>query len=666
MAQASEDSRSPIPVAGADVGGTFTDFVTWDGHWHIHKRLSTPHDPSQSIAEGLEELAFEGALRHGSTVATNALLERRGAKAALLTTQGFADVLRIGRQNRHRLYDLAPRKVVPLVPSERCFEVPERLDAWGSVVTALDETAVEAVAVQMRAARVESVAIVFLWSFLNPEHETRAGEILRRVLPDVPVTLSCELLPEFREYERASTCAINAYVAPTVSRYLSRLQARLPEMPIGIMASNGGTLDVATAAQDAARLVLSGPAGGIVGAMHTAHRVGQTRLLTFDMGGTSTDVALLDGALPVSGEGEIIGLPLRLPSLDIHTVGAGGGSIIWIDAGGALRVGPRSAGSSPGPACYGQGGTEPTISDANLVLGRLDAAHFLGGTQTLDETAARLAFEPLAKTLGLTIEAAALGALRIVNAAMERALRRVSTQRGIDPRPFTLFPFGGAGPLHVGELAELLAIRRVLVPRYPGVLSALGMMVADEVRETSRALLLPFDALKLKEVGARLEAMERELQLEGAFEATLELRYAGQSFEIAVPLELPPTETALESARTAFHKAHLARYGYADEARQVEAVTLRLRVKRPGFVPQEPEDVEERQEGAPVGTKTVWFGGGPRPTRCFERDALLPGAFFAGPAIVWQFDTTTIVPPNWKAHVDGQRNLWLEWDPNES
>lgn len=305
-------------VAGADVGGTFTDFVTWDGQWRIHKRLSTPADPSQAIAEGLTDLKFEGALRHGSTVATNALLERRGARAALLTTQGFSDMLRIGRQNRPHLYDLTPRKVPPLVPDELCFEVAERLDAWGNVVTSLDEAAVEAVALQMLALGVESVAVVFLWSFLNPDHEQRAGEILRRLLPSVPLTLSCELLPEFREYERASTCAINAYVAPVVTRYLSRLQERLPHIPIGIMASNGGTLDVSTAAQQAARLVLSGPAGGIVGAYHVAHRVGQTRLLTFDMGGTSTDVALLDNGLPVSGEGEIVGLPLRLPSLDIH------------------------------------------------------------------------------------------------------------------------------------------------------------------------------------------------------------------------------------------------------------------------------------------------------------------------------------------------------------
>ena len=649
------------PLAGVDVGGTFTDFVLFEqGQWRIGKRLSTPDDQSRAIADGLAALNHNGDLVHGSTVATNALLERRGARAALITTRGFADVLEIARQNRPALYDLAPEKVPPLIERALRFEVAERVDARGQIVTPLDEDSVHKVAARLRELKVESVAIVFLWAFLNPTHERRVAATLRVQLPDVLLTLGSELLPEAREYERTSTCAINAYLAPPVAKYLGHLKARLPASSVRILASSGGALDIETAAAQAARLVLSGPAGGVVGAQFVAARAGAEQILTFDMGGTSTDVALIDGALPRSGEGEIGGLPLRLPSLDIHTVGAGGGSLARVDEGGALRVGPQSAGSSPGPACYGLGGARATVSDANLVLGRLDAQRFLGGEKTLDIEAARAALEPLARALGSTLEAAALGVVRVANAHMERALRRVSTARGIDPRPFTLLPFGGAGPLHAAELAQLMGIERVLVPRFPGVLSALGMLVADETRDASRALLSSFDELNVETVRALVDEMRAGFALEGELEANIEARYSGQSYELAVPLLLPVSAETLAASRSAFHASHRARYGLADESRVVEAVTLRLRVRRAAQLPDETALPEAAHDAVATKYKTVWFAGGALQTALFERDELKPGARFDGPGLVFQFDTTIVVPPRWSARTDGWQNLWLE------
>ena len=650
-----------LSLAGVDVGGTFTDFVTIEnGKWRIGKRLTTPDDQSRAIAQGLREMNYRGALVHGSTVATNALLERNGARAALITTAGFADILEIARQNRPVLYDLSPRKTPPLIPRELRFEVAERLDARGVVVTRLNEDDARAVAARLGELEIESVAIVFLWAFLNAVHEKRVAEIIRAALPDISITLGNELSPEAREYERTSTCAINAYLAPPVARYLGNLAARLPDASIRVLSSSGGALDLTTASNQAARLVLSGPAGGVVGARFVAARAGVEQILTFDMGGTSTDVALLDGALPRSSQGEIGGLPLRLPSLDIHTVGAGGGSLARVDEGGALRVGPQSAGSAPGPACYGLGGTLPTVSDANLVLGRLDAQRFLGGEQTLDVTAARAAIEPLARALNLTVEAAALGVIRVANAHMERALRRVSTARGIDPRPFALLPFGGAGPLHAAELAQLMGIQRVLVPRFPGVLSALGMLVADETRDDSRALLCDFDDLRAEKVSAQIDEMRANFGLDGELEAHIEARYRGQSYELAVPLALPVSAQSLVASRAAFHALHRVRYGLSEEKRDVEAVTLRLRVRRAAHLPDENAAPASSHAARATGFKTVWFADTSLKTALFERETLSPGAQFRGPSLVFQFDTTIVVPPNWSARVDGWENLWLE------
>jgi N-methylhydantoinase A len=558
------------------------------------------------------------------------------------------------------LYRLSQSRTEPLIPSERRYEVPERVDAHGPVLTPLDKAAVREAAIRMREQAVESIAIVFLWSFLYPEHEERAAAILSAELPGVPLTLSSHLLPEYREYERTATCTLNAYVAPPVSRYLTKLRERLPQHQIRVLQSSGGAIEIETAAREAARLVLSGPAGGVVGALAVARtaEAAPPRLLTFDMGGTSTDVALCDGDLPVSSENSIAGLPLRLPALDIHTVGAGGGSLAWIDDGGALRAGPQSAGASPGPACYGRGGTLPTVSDANLVLGRLDVEHFLGGRQKLDVAAARAAIAPLAAALNLTEEEAALGIIRVANAAMERALRRVSVERGVDPRGFTLFPFGGAGPLHACDLAEALGMARILVAPSPGVLSALGMLAAGEWRDFSRSLLLPLAELAPGAVEAALTTLRPDDAFEWE-ETHLDLRYRGQSYEITVPLEQPVSKQSLLEAATAFHLAHERRFGHANPGRAVEAVTLRLRCGRSGLPLEFPTTPPTSAPPIPAGMKTVWFETA-QETPCYQRETLQTGQTFSGPAIVWQFDTTTVVSPGWRARVDERANLWLE------
>jgi N-methylhydantoinase A len=669
-------------LVGIDIGGTFTDFVilTRD-EMRVHKRATTPGDQSRAIVDGLRELGVDAAaeVAHGTTIATNALLERRTARAALLTTAGFADVLIIGRQNRPHLYRFSQHRPAPLVPEEWRFEVTERLDAQGTVIQHLDESAVAALAEQLKAKGVESLAIVFLFSFLNPAHERRAADIVREAHPDVFLSLSSDILPEYREYERTVTTVVNAAVQPLVSRYLGRLATALEQRRLRVMQSSGGVIGLEQAAEQAARLVLSGPAGGVVGAFSLAQRVtgsGAPDLITLDMGGTSTDVALCPGAIPYTAESSVADLPLRLPAVDIHTVGAGGGSLAHVDPGGALHVGPQSAGADPGPVCYGRGGTAPTVTDANLILGRLDPAHFLGGESSiaLDAAAARAALTELGAGLGcLTAETAALGVIQVVNATMERALRRVSVERGHDPRTFTLVPFGGAGPLHACDLADALDIRRVLIPPHPGVLSALGLLVADVVRDASHAILYSIDELiaaptLLRETFDGLasevaEVMKAEVLQDFAIEAALDLRYRGQSYELTVPLNTPITAESVSAARDAFHAAHARRYGYAIEDEPVTAVTLRVRGVGKGAdapLPRDPLSPADAS-AACVGEKSVWFTPEePTPTRCYTRAALRPGHRFTGPAIVFQYDTTILLPPRWQARVDTWHTIWLE------
>ncbi|MGD2205976.1 MAG: hydantoinase/oxoprolinase family protein, partial [Anaerolineae bacterium] len=497
-------------ILGIDVGGTFTDFVLLDdaGRVRIHKLLTSARDQSVAILQGIADLeaGLETTVVHGATVATNALLERRGARTALITTEGFRDVLEIGRQTRPDLYALHPTRPASLVPDKWRFELAERVDKHGAVLTPLTPEAADTVVRQVLAGEIESVAVCFLFSFLNPAHERLVRDRIKALAGNaaLQVSLSSDVLPEYREYERTSTTVINAYVAPLMSRYLTNLERGLQGRRLRIMQSNGGIISAEAARTQAARTALSGPAGGVVGAFELARMAGFEQAITFDMGGTSTDVALCPGRVQETTEGSIAGLPLRLPIIDIHTVGAGGGSIARRDAGGALRVGPESAGSDPGPVCYGlidkdglAKAREITVTDANLVLGRLDANHFLGGppaSVTLDLDRARAQMQQLARRLSLPLEAAAWGVIRVANSNMERAIRTISVERGHDPRRFTLVAFGGAGPLHACELAAALRIPRVFIPPHPGVLSALGMILADIVKDYSQTVMLPAEA----------------------------------------------------------------------------------------------------------------------------------------------------------------------------
>ena len=678
MAPSSPEASSRSRAVGVDVGGTFTDFVAvTDEGLSVHKEpTSTPQH--EAVVAGLERMdgAAGAPVVHGTTAATNALLEREGARTALVTTEGFADVLAIGRQNRPALYDLQPSRPPPLVPAERRHAVPERLDHEGTVLTPLDEVAVRRVADRLAEQEVESVALVFLFSYQNPAHEERAAALLREALPDVPVTRSSALLPEYREYERTATTVVNAYVRPQVARYLDRLDDALSGRSVRVMQSNGGTIGLDTAADEAARLALSGPAGGVVGALGVARRALDTdapRLLTLDMGGTSADVALCDGEVPRTTEHTIADLPLRLPATDIHTVGAGGGSIAHVDAGGSLRVGPESAGAEPGPVCYGRGGTDPTVTDAHLVLGRLAPEHVLGGADTLAMApdAARDAVAELGEAADLSPEEAALGVLRVTNATMERALRRVSVERGHDPRDYTLVPFGGAGPLHAAALAEALGMRRILVPPAPGVLSALGLLMADVVYDTARAVLTRADALREdpSPLTAAREAAAQDVRavLSGhgdpALSLELDVRYVGQSYELSVPLDAPITAGRVADAVAAFHDRHRTRYGHADPDEPVEVVALRVRgrvAEPPPTLPREPETDVPLDE-AVLGTRPVWFDAdGPTETTTYARSALHHGHALDGPAVLHQYDTTIVVPPGWHARVDAHQTVRIE------
>jgi N-methylhydantoinase A len=675
-----------LTLVGIDVGGTFTDFVLWDAAGlRVHKVPTTPDDQSRAIVAGLADLGLTDdrlahtQIIHGMTVATNALLERKGAVTALLTTAGFADVLAIGRQNRPHLYALTQTRPPALVDAAWRLEVPERLDVNGAVLTPLDEAAVTAAAQRLAAGGVESVAVVFLFSFRNPAHEQRAAELIRAICPDLPISLSSAILPEYREVERTATTVINAYVQPLVARYLGRLAAALRGSQVRILQSNGGAIGLAQAAAQAARLALSGPAGGVVGALDVAQQALARRdpaavpyLLTFDMGGTSTDVALCPGSIPTTAESSIGDLPLRLPVIDIHTVGAGGGSLAVVDAGGALRVGPASAGAVPGPACYGRGGAQPTVTDANLVLGRLAPQGFLGGqgSVSLDPAAAQRVLAALGAQLGLSVEATALGVVQIANATMERALRRVSVERGHDPRAFTLLPFGGAGPLHACDLADSLAIRTILIPPFPGVLSAYGMLVADVVHDASQSVLLPASALMADPTPLAEQARQLADQVTAVLvadgipapdlTARLDLRYSGQSYELTVPLPLPVDADALAAAMAAFHAAHAQRYGYAMPDEPVTVVTLRVVGRGPGAQPTLPRLPEQAGAATPVGHDAVWFrADGPTPTPRYARADLAAGATLPGPALVAQYDATTLITPGWVGRVDELGNLWL-------
>ena len=658
-------------VVGIDVGGTFTDIAIFeDGRLNVHKLPSTPDDPSRGILQGVAETGVTDAdFVHGSTVSTNALLEGKGGRTALVTTQGFEDVLEIGRQARSELYNLDMDRAPALAPWELRFGLPERVDHTGNIVEDLTNSAIETLVGLLQEAQVDAVAVSFLFSFLNSAHEEMLMAALQR-LPGPPfISISSRVLPEFREYERTSTVVVNAYVGRIMERYLGKLEESLSQ-GLRIMQSSGGSITARLASEQPVRTILSGPAGGVVGAFYIGVQAGYTDIITLDMGGTSTDVSLCPGRIKETTGASVGGYPISVPMIEIHTVGAGGGSIARLDSGGALTVGPQSAGADPGPACYGWG-DQITVTDANLILGRLRPDHFLGGRLTLDSARARGLMSSLASQMAAGVEDTALGIVRVVNANMERAIRTISLERGYDPRRFTLVPFGGAGPMHCCDLAQELGIPRVLVPARPGILSALGVAIADVVKDYSRTVMLrggDVDRDRLEEEFHGMERLAREeLRREGlpveemAARRYLDARYVGQSYELSI--DYPPARTDLvRSISGSFYRAHLQRFGYADRAEPVEVVNLRLKlelvVEKPHLDPQPigPAD----PTGARIGVAAVVFQGGSWDTPLYLRDTLRTGNLFQGPALVLQMDTTTVVPPGWTGEVDPFGNLVLQ------
>jgi len=667
----------PMRIA-IDTGGTFTDCVYVRGaRLEILKVFSTPTNPARAIAQAvggivggtgvslaLSEVEGPVSLLHGTTVGTNALLERRGARIALVTTAGFEDVLVIGRQARPRLYDFFVTRPEPLAPAARRLGVRERVGPGGRVLLRLTPAELRRVRRAVARARPQAVAVCLLFSFANPAHERRVARALRGL--GLPVSVSHEILPEFREYERSSTVAVNAYLAPLVGRYLGEVERVVGARGgVSVMQSSGGAISARVAAAQPVRTLLSGPAGGVVGARAMAQLGGVERVISFDMGGTSTDVALLDsGELATTNEGSVGGVPVAVPMLDIHSVGAGGGSIAWFDRGGALRVGPQSAGADPGPICYGRG-RQPTVTDAHLILGRLDPEQFLGGQWRLDARRPRQLMERAVAGRGFrSVEQFAAGILAVANSTMERALRVISVERGYDPREYTLAAFGGAGGLHACDLAAALRISQVLVPKFPGALSALGILLSDVVKDYSRTLLVPVDAAaraRLEREFRRLEAQARaDLRREGfaparqRLERLLDLRYRGQAYELALPY-------ARDFVR-AFHQAHARRYGYADPARSLEVVNVRLRAVG---VTEKPALRRARVAGsspraARFKRAPVWFDGRRLATDFYIRERLRPGARLRGPAVVAEYSATTVLPPGWRLRVDAYENMVLE------
>ena len=681
---------------GVDAGGTFTDLCIFDesdGRVAVWKVASTPDDPSRGIVAGVEEAlrraSPNGAARpatsvsyfgHGTTVATNALIQHRGVKTGLVTTAGFRDLLEIGRQKRPHLYDFFADKPPTLVPRDLRIEVPERVRHTGAIETPLDEAAVRAAAQRLREAGVAAAAIAFLYSFVRPEHEQAAKRILQDELPEAFICASHEIAPEFREFERLSTAVVNAYLGPVMKRYIERLGARLADLGMTVAPhmtqSNGGVIGFATAAAMPVRTILSGPSTGVVGAQAVGTAAGFSDLITFDMGGTSTDVALLkDGAARLASEATVHGYPLKAPMLDIHTVGAGGGSIAYVDAGRLLKVGPRSAGADPGPVCYARGATEPTVTDANVVLQTLNPTHLLGGRMAVRQDLARDTIGRLAQQLGLSLMQTAQGIVSVVTANMARAIRVISVQRGHDPRDYTLVAFGGAGPLHAARLARELDIARILVPPSPGILCAMGLLLTDLRADFATTRLLPLTPDSVREIAAAFAALDARAAAWFAQEniaadrrrlaRTVDMRYAGQNYELAVPLpEGPITARTLDLLAEGFAAAHQRMYGFLAEEEPLQLVTFR--VEATGLVAkatlaQEPMNGADAS-GAIRARRDVWIAEEERSLPCpiYDRDLLKPGNRLPGPAIVEQMDATTLVLPGMTARVDQYLNLIVE------
>lgn len=666
---------------GFDVGGSFTDFVVWlsgsGARAEYFKVPSTPHDPSEGIESGLREilealsvdpsrLSFVG---HGTTVATNMVIERKGVQLAMITTSGFRDVLEIGRQTRPHLYDYTVEKPSSLVSRDFRFEVDERIGASGEVVTPLDEDGVRRIAESLKNSNVKAVAICFLHSYRNAEHERRAGEILKELLPDVYLSLSSEVLPEFREFERFSTTAINAYVGPRMDLYLKRFLERLSE--VGISAppqtvhSNGGLMSVASVRSFPVRTCLSGPAAGVMGAARLAAAAGFDDIITFDVGGTSTDVSLVKAGQPALAQGrDLAGLPVKVPMIDIDTIGAGGGSIAWIDSASSLKVGPHSAGAAPGPVAYGLGGVRPTVTDANLVLGRLNPTGLLNGKLKIDIEAARRAIdEGIAKPLGISVEAAAEGIIEIAVSNMSRAIRSISTEKGHDPAEFSLFAFGGAGPLHAPAVAAETDMATVVVPLEPGTLCARGILLSDVSFDFVGSDLFRVDERSWSKVSAWYEtllAQGREwLEQEGVpsdtvqFEFSVDARYSGQNYEINISLN---DHGDAHGFTQIFHDMHRQVHGYDIPKRAIECVNFRLKA-RGSERNQPPAEVQTARTPERAGSRQVYLDGAWTEVDVYRRGELPPGTALQGPVIVEEMSSTSIISAGQSGYVDEFFNL---------
>ena len=694
---------------GVDVGGTFTDVVTVrEGSIHVTKTPSTPDAPNEGVVDGLEERYRHGEsnrdsstnsqnepgleyddvdfFAHGTTVATNAVLEGEWADTALLTTEGFRDVLEIGRQARPDIYDFDVTKPEPIVPRDRRFEVTERLDERGRVETPLDPESVDEVATTLLELEpdVDSIAISLLFSFENPDHERRVRDRLEEDGIDASFSLSSDVLPEIREYERTLATALNAALKPVMEAYIGRLDSSIDDLgvpaPLRIMQSNGGLIDADQARTRPINTLLSGPAAGVQGAAHAASLQGLENVLTLDMGGTSCDVSMIrDGEPIVSTDVTVGDYPVGVPMVDVHTIGAGGGSIAWIDAGGALRVGPKSAGAVPGPICYGRGGEEPTVTDAHLLLGRLEPEAFLSDALEADVNRVEsIVAERIADPLEMSVEEAAQGILDVANANMERALRVVSVERGHDPREFGLVAFGGAGPLHASALADALDIPRVVIPRTAGVLSALGLVLTDRIHDASTSMVRRFADVSPDTLEAAFEPLEREgrdrLAVEGnerdgtdeadpiVLERAIDLRYVGQSFDLTISLpDEPVTRSVLEDASRRFHEQHERRYGHASPDEPIELVTVRLRARGLVDTPTLAAPVRDGDPDSAIkAERPVGFDGRTLDTRIYDRGRLPADATLEGPAIVEGTESTVVIRPGQHATIDEYGSLLVE------
>ena len=654
-------------IISADTGGTFTDFVyTKEGKFEILKLLSTPENPAKAVLKGTKIIS-QGTLNeliHGSTVATNAVLERKGAKTAVIMNKGFEDIIEIGRQNRPELYNLFVNRPKHLIESELRFGVPGRISKNGEIIEPFDLAGAKKVAKRLDELGVESVAVCFLFSFVNPTHEQAMRDVIYEICKNsIACSLSHEIMPEFREFERCSTTVVNAYVQPVMRKYIGELERNIGEKNLIIMQSNGGRISSFTAAREPVRTILSGPAGGAVGAFEISKIAGYEQIISFDMGGTSTDVSLINGELPINVESTVSNYPLKVPMIEIHTVGAGGGSIAHIDKGGALKVGPLSAGADPGPICYGTG-EEITVTDANLFLGRLIPDRFLGGAMPLAKARLERYFSNLSQETGLTKVKLAEGICDIANAVMEKAIRVISVDRGFDPSDFTLCSFGGAGGMHACFLADLLNIPRVLVPKDPGILSAKGMLLADCIRDYSKTIMVDCPVAK-ETLEGEFSNLQKKATQDLAFEEIrpedvlisrfLDMRYKGQSYELIVDYG--------EDIRNAFDRAHEKRYGYYNKDKDVEVVNVRIRAygkKEKPVMEKKNHPKKPVNEEAVLLTTDCVFDGLMVTTDVIERNKLHFGNVLNGPLILVEYSSTIVIPPSRTLTVDAYDNLIVE------